>query len=37
MLHFFLYAFSVSIYTLALFVAGLFVGQVIERRRSIKR
>jgi len=33
--HFFLYAFSVSIYTVALFVLGMFVGQNIERKRSL--
>gem|GEM_PF-3507138 len=37
MQHFFLYSFSVFIYTVALFVAGLFIGQAIERSRSARR
>jgi hypothetical protein len=34
MRHIFLYSFSVFIYTVALFGAGLFVGQALERARS---
>ena len=37
MRHIFLYSFSMFIYTLALFAAGLFVGQVMERARSVRR
>lgn len=34
MRHIFLYSFSVFIYTAALFTAGLFVGQALERSRN---
>ncbi len=37
MQHIFLYSFSVFVYTVALFVAGLFVGQALERSRSARR
>jgi hypothetical protein len=37
MQHIFLYSFSVFVYTVALFVAGLFVGQAMERSRNERR
>ena len=37
MRHVFLYSFSMFIYTVALFAAGFFVGQAMERARSVGR
>jgi hypothetical protein len=37
MTHLLLYAFSLTVFTVALFAAGLMVGQAIERSRSARR
>jgi hypothetical protein len=37
MTHLLLYAFSLTVFTVALFTAGLMVGQAIERTRSARR
>ncbi len=37
MRHIFLYSFSVLVYTVALFAAGLLTGQAMERFRALRR
>jgi len=37
MTHLLLYLFSLVVFTVALFAAGLVVGQAIERSRSVRR